>query len=89
MTARMGHAVARFVPHWVPFANFWTALIGIAFALTGIAIVSGIRDVLAARLLMLMLFLFEAMVEIPPVVVRPHKQVAWRAVYNLAAIGAC
>jgi uncharacterized membrane protein len=84
------HAVARFVPHWVPFGNFWTVLTGIAFVLAGSAIVSGIRDVLAARLLMLMLFLFEAMVEIPPVLVKPHNQVTWGgAVYNLAAIGAC
>ena len=82
-------AIARFVPHWVPFGNFWTVLTGIAFALAGIAIVSGIRDVLASRLLMLMLFLFEVIVEIPPVFVDPHKQGAWGgAVYNLAAIGA-
>jgi uncharacterized membrane protein len=84
------HAVARFVPHWVPFANFWTVVTGIAFMLAGIAIVSGIRDVLAASLLTLMLFLFEVMVEIPPVFVQPHNHVAWGgAVYNLVAIGAC
>jgi uncharacterized membrane protein len=84
------HAVARFVPHWVPFGIFWTVLTGIAFVLAGSAIVSGIRDILAARLLMLMLLLFEAMVELPPVFVQPHNQVVWGgAVYNLAAIGAC
>jgi uncharacterized membrane protein YphA (DoxX/SURF4 family) len=83
-------AIVRFVPHWVPFGSFWTVLTGIAFVLAGSAIVSGIRDVLAARLLMLMLFLFEVMVEIPPVFAQPHNQVAWGgAVYNLTAIGAC
>jgi hypothetical protein len=83
-------AILRFVPHWVPFGSFWTVLTGIAFVLAGSAIVTGIRDVLAARLLMLMLFLFELMVEIPPVVVQPHNQVAWGgALYNLVAIGAC
>jgi uncharacterized membrane protein YphA (DoxX/SURF4 family) len=83
-------AIVRFVPHWVPFGNFWTVLTGIAFVLAGSAIVSGIRDVLAARLLMLMLFLFEFMVEIPPVFGQPHNQGAWGgAVYNLTAIGAC
>ena len=82
--------IARFVPHWVPFGSFWTVLTGIAFVLAGSAIVSGIRDVLAARLLMLMLFLFELMVEIPPVFVQPHSQNAWGgAVYNLTAMGAC
>jgi uncharacterized membrane protein len=83
-------AIVRFVPHWVPFGSFWTVLTGIAFVLAGSAIVSGIWDVLAARLLMLMLFLFEIMVEIPPVFVQPHNQVAWGgAAYNLVAMGAC
>jgi uncharacterized membrane protein YphA (DoxX/SURF4 family) len=83
-------AIVRFVPHWVPFGSFWTVLTGIAFVLAGSAMVSGIRDLLAARLLMLMLFLFELMVEIPPVFVQPHNQVAWGgALYNLTAIGAC
>jgi uncharacterized membrane protein YphA (DoxX/SURF4 family) len=83
-------AIVRFVPHWVPFGSFWTVLTGIAFVLAGSAIVSGIRDVLAARLLMLMLFLFEVMVEIPPVLAQPHNQGAWGgAVYNLTAIAAC
>jgi len=82
--------IVRFVPHWVPFGSFWTVLTGIAFVLAGLAIVSGIREVLAAKLLMLMLFLFEAMVEIPPVFAQPHNQIAWGgAVYNLTAIGAC
>jgi uncharacterized membrane protein len=84
------HAYARFVPHWIPFGLFWVTLTGIAFLLAGCAIVSGIRDVLAARLLMLMLLLFEAIVEIPPVLVQPHSQVAWGgAIYNLVAIGGC
>ena len=47
-------------------------------------------DVLAARLLALMLLLFEGLVEIRPIFIRPHNQGAWgAAVYNLAAIGAC
>jgi uncharacterized membrane protein len=84
------HAYARFVPHWIPFGVFWAVLTGIAFLLAGCAIVSGIRDVLAARLLVLMLLLFDAIVEIPPVFVQPHSQVAWGgAIYNLAAIGGC
>jgi uncharacterized membrane protein len=84
------HAYAGFVPHWVPFGTFWVVVTGMAFLLAGLAIVSGVRDVLAARLLALMLLLFEAAVEIPPVFVRPHTQEAWGgAVYNLTAIGVC
>ena len=81
---------AGIVPHWMPFGYFWAVLTGIAFFLAGSAICSGIMDVLAARLLALMLLLFEGLVEIPPVFIRPHDQRAWgAAVYNLAAIGAC
>jgi uncharacterized membrane protein YphA (DoxX/SURF4 family) len=84
------HAYSRFVPHWVPFGLFWVVLTGIAFLLAGSAIISGIKDVLAARLLALMLLLFEFMVEIPPVFAHPRSQGAWGgAVYNLTAIGAC
>ena len=83
-------AYGRFVPHWVPFPYFWVVLTGIAFLLAGLAIVTGIQDVLAAALLALMLLVFEFTVEIPPVFVRVHSQPAWGgAVYNLTAIGAC
>ena len=83
-------AYGRFVPHWVPFPYFWVVLTGIAFLLAGLAIVTGIQDVLAATLLALMLLVFEFTVEIPPVFVRVHSQPAWGgAVYNLTAIGAC
>ena len=81
---------ASIVPHWMSFGYFWAVLTGIAFFLAGSAICSGIMDVLAARLLALMLLLFEGFVEIPPIFIRPHNQAAWgAAVYNLAAIGAC
>ena len=65
-------------------------LTGIAFILAGIAICAGIKDVLAARLLALMLLLFEGFVEIPPIFIRLHDLRTWgAAVYNLSAIGAC
>ena len=81
---------ASIVPHWMSFGYFWAVLTGIAFFLAGSAICLGIMDVLAARLLALMLLLFEGFVEIPPIFIRPHNQAAWgAAVYNLAAIGAC
>ena len=81
---------ASIVPHWMLFGYFWAALTGIAFFLAGCAICSGIMDVLAARLLALMLLLFEGFVEIPPIFTRLHNQATWgAAVYNVTAIGAC
>jgi uncharacterized membrane protein len=81
---------ARIVPPWIPFSSFWAVLTGIAFLLAGVAICSRVKDVLAARLLALMLLLFEVLVEVPPIFDRLHNQGTWAAaVYNLAAIGAC
>jgi uncharacterized membrane protein len=80
---------ATIVPQWLPFGTAWAVLTGIAFILAGIAFCLGIRDVLAARLLALMLLLFEILVEIPPIFIRLHSEETWgAAVYNLAAIGA-
>lgn len=81
---------ASIVPHWMSFGYFWAGLTGIAFLLAGVAICSGIMDVVAARLLALMLLLFEGFVEIPPIFIRLHNQATWgAAVYNVTAIGAC
>jgi hypothetical protein len=81
---------ASIVPHWMSFGYFWAGLTGIAFILAGSAICSGIMDVLAARLLALMLLLFEVLVEIPPIFIRLHNQATWAAaVYNVTAIGSC
>ena len=81
---------ASIVPHWMGFGYFWAGLTGIAFILAGVAICSGIKDILAARLLALMLLLFEGFVEIPPIFIRLHNQATWgAAVYNVTAIGAC
>jgi hypothetical protein len=81
---------ASIVPHWMSFGYLWAGLTGIAFILAGGAICSGVMDVLAARLLALMLLLFECFVEIPPLFLRLHNQATWgAAVYNVTAIGAC
>lgn len=81
---------AGIVPHWMGFGYFWTGLTGVAFIFSGIAICLGMKDVVAARLLALMLLLFEGLVEIPPIFIRLHNQATWgAAVYNLSAIGAC
>jgi len=81
---------ASIVPQWMRFGYFWAGLTGIAFILAGVAICSGVKDILAARLLALMLLLFEGLVEVPPIFIRVHNQATWgAAVYNVSAIGAC
>jgi uncharacterized membrane protein YphA (DoxX/SURF4 family) len=82
--------VAANVPKWMPLGgNFWAILTGIAFMLAGTAILSGILDVLAARLLGLMLLIFSVLVLAPGPFAHPHDHVAWGTnAYNLAAVGA-
>lgn len=82
--------VAPMVPKWMPFGGtFWAVFTGIAFVLAGLAIVSGILDVLGARLLALMLLIFSALLLGPLIFAYPHNHIAWGAnAYNLAAVGA-
>jgi hypothetical protein len=64
-------------------------LSGIAFIPAGLGIVSGVLDVLAARLLALMLLLFSILVLTPNAIAAPHNHIAWGGdAYNLAAVGA-
>jgi uncharacterized membrane protein YphA (DoxX/SURF4 family) len=83
-------AVAAMVPKWMPWGgNFWAILTGIAFVLAGIAILSGILDVPAARLLALMLLVFSVLVLAPRPLADPRNHIAWGSnAYNLAAVGA-
>jgi len=82
--------VVPMIPKWLPFgASFWALLTGIAFVLAGVAIISGVLDVLAARLLGLMLLVFSALALAPLIVSSPHDHASWGAnAYNLTAIGA-
>ena len=82
--------VVPMIPKWMPLgAVFWAVLTGIAFVLAGLAILSGVMDVLAARLLALMLLVFSALSLAPLIFASPHNHVAWGGnAYNWAAIGA-
>ena len=83
-------AIGGIVPGWMPLGGrVWAIVTGIAFILAGIAISSGILDVLAARLLTVMLAVFSVLALAPQLVTFTHYQSAWGAnVYNLTAIGA-
>jgi uncharacterized membrane protein len=80
---------AAFIPAWIPFHEFWAVLTGIAFVLAGLAIVTGIQDVLAARLTALMLFLFSVLILTPHIFAKPHDHLTWGSdAYNLTAVAA-
>jgi hypothetical protein len=81
---------AGMVPAWMPLGGaFWAVVSGIAFILAGLGIVSGVLDVLAARLLALMFLLFSILVLTPLIIAKPHDHTSWGGnAYNLAAVGA-
>lgn len=82
--------VAAMVPRWMPLGgNLWAIVTGTAFVLAGIAILCGILDVLATRLLALMLLIFSVFALSPQIYTYPRDHAAWGVnVYNLAAVGA-
>ena len=82
--------VAGLIQKWMPLGGeFWAILSGVAFILAGLGILSGVLDVLAARLLALMLLIFDILVLVPLPIINPHDHVAWGAnAYNMAAVGA-
>jgi uncharacterized membrane protein len=82
--------VVLMVPKWLPLGGaFWAVLTGIAFVLAGLAIVSGVLDVLAAWLLGWMLLVFSALVLTPLIFSSSRDHVPWGAdAYNLTAVGA-
>jgi hypothetical protein len=82
--------VVPMVPKWMPLGGaFWVVFTGIAFALAGLAIISGVLDILAAWLLGAMLLVFSALALVPRIFASPHNHVSWGAnAYNLTAVGA-
>lgn len=83
-------SVALLVPKWLPLGGpFWAIVTGTAFLLAGIAIVTGLSDVLAARLLTVMLLVFSVFVCFVWIVNAPHAHEAWGGnAYNLTAAAA-
>lgn len=83
-------ATAGMVPKWVPPGQmFWAVATGAAHLLAGIAILSGVLDVLASRLLTAMLVAFGVLVWAPALFAQPREHMVWAGnAVNLALIGA-
>lgn len=83
-------SIGSMVPGWMPLGgNVWAVVTGIAFLSAGVGILTGILDVLAARLLTVMLAIFSALALAPQIAAFPYNQSAYGVnVYNVAAIGA-
>lgn len=81
---------AAMVPVWIPPGQqFWAVATGVAHLLAGVAIISGVLDVLASRLLTAMLAAFGALVWAPSLFAQPREHMVWAGnAINLALVGA-
>jgi len=81
---------AAMVPAWIPPGQrFWAVATGVAHLLAGVAILSGVLDVLASRLLTVMLAAFGALVWAPALLAQPREHMVWAGnAINLALTGA-
>jgi len=69
---------AGLVPTWIPPGQmFWAIATTVAFALAGIALLSGLSALLASQLLTIMLILFGLLVWLPPAFTDPQKMSNW------------
>jgi uncharacterized membrane protein YphA (DoxX/SURF4 family) len=81
---------AAMVPNWIPPGQkFWAVATGVAHLLAGVAILTGVLDVLGSRLLTLMLAIFGALVWAPALFAQPREHMVWAGnAINLALMGA-
>jgi uncharacterized membrane protein len=81
---------AALVPQWLPPSpRFWAAATGVFHIAAGLAILSNVRAVLAARLFTAMLITFGALVWAPRLVANAHVHTVWAGnAINLTLIGA-
>lgn len=81
---------AALVPPWLPPSpRFWAAATGVFHIAAGLAILTGVRALLAARLFTAMLIGFGALVWAPRLVANGHVHQVWAGnAINLTLIGA-
>jgi uncharacterized membrane protein YphA (DoxX/SURF4 family) len=81
---------AAFVPKWIPPSQrFWAIATGVAHLLAGLAILSNIQALLAARLFTTMLLGFGILIWLPAVFAHPEIHLNWAAnAINLAIAAA-
>ena len=68
---------ASMVPDWLPARQFWAYLTGTGHIAAGIALVTGVAVVLAARMLGLMMGSFVLLVHLPDTIAQPGGLSAW------------
>ena len=80
---------ADLVPKWIPPGQmFWAVATTVAFGLAAIAILSGLKALLASRLLTAMLLLFGILIWVPALFTASHSHFVWSESAETLAIAA-
>jgi uncharacterized membrane protein len=81
---------AAMVPTWMPFGGtFWAIVTGTGFVLAGIATITGLLSLLAARLLAAMFVVLGVAVWLPALALHPHAHNAYAGcAISIAYVGA-
>jgi uncharacterized membrane protein len=74
--------VTFLVPSWIPFPLFWTYAAGIALALTGLSLITGIKRQPVAQLGAIMIFTWVIVLHIPRVMQDVNNMNEWTAVFE-------
>ncbi|MGA8036636.1 MAG: hypothetical protein WA823_02515 [Candidatus Acidiferrales bacterium] len=69
--------ISEMVPKYLPFHMFWAIFCGICLIVSALAIVVRTQDRLAATLLGIMLFLFDALLTLPAIPQESHNRIIW------------
>ncbi len=72
---------ARFVPGWLPFAEFWVVATGLGHAAVGLALLAGILTRLATALYSVMIASFILTVHVPDLISDPARHQFWVMVF--------
>jgi uncharacterized membrane protein len=70
-------SIASMVPNYIPFHMFWAIFCGVCLIAAAMAIVVKVRDRLAALMLGIMFFGFDAFLTFPAIPQQPHDRFAW------------
>jgi hypothetical protein len=81
-----GQLTATIVPAWIPGRLVWVYAIGVAFILSGAAIVTGVMQRQATLLLGVMFAIWVVILHIPRVVATPQVSVEWTNVFIAVAM---
>lgn len=79
--------ISQIVPKFVPWALFWTYLVGVAHLAASLSIATKIQVRWSGLLFGIMMFLFVAMMDLPGTIAHPHSRFNWALLLRELSFG--